>query len=120
MIYTDMQTTYIGRKAEQAAAEYLERLGYILIDRNWRRRQCEIDLVVQKSSVVYLVEVKYRQSDSAGSGLEYITSKKLQQMSYAAERWVAENDWSGEYVLAAVELSGDGFEVTEFIDCIES
>ena len=114
-----MQTTYIGQKAEQVASEYLGRLGYEVVDRNWRRRTCEIDIVARKDGVIHFVEVKYRQTDIAGSGLEYITTKKLQQMAYAAQRWVAENNWLGEYTLAAIEVSGDGFEVTEFIDCIE-
>lgn len=114
-----LQTTYIGRKAEQVAAVYLERLGYDILDCNWRRRTCEIDLVARKDATVHLVEVKYRQTDIAGSGLEYITAKKLQQMAYAAQRWVAENNWHGEYVLSAVEVSGEVFEVTEFISCID-
>lgn len=113
------QTTYIGRKAEQVAAEYLERVGYTILDSNWRRRTCEIDLVAQKDSTIHLVEVKYRQTDIAGSGLEYITAKKLQQMAYAAQRWVAENNWHGEYVLSAVEISGKTFEVSGFIDNIQ-
>lgn len=115
-----MQTTFIGQKAEQAASEYLERLGYEIIDRNWRRRTCEIDIVACRGGVIHFVEVKYRQTDVAGSGLEYITAKKLQQMAYAADRWVAENDWRGEYVLSAVEVAGKTFEVTEFIESIDN
>jgi len=114
-----MQTTYIGSRGEQVAASYLDQLGYEIIERNWRRRECEIDVVARKDGVLYVVEVKYRHSDIAGSGLEYVTAQKLRQMGYAANRWVAENRWSGEYVLAAVEVSGDTFEVTAFIDCIE-
>ena len=113
-----MQTTFIGRQAEQAAAEYLQSKGYRILNRNWRRRECEIDIVAQKAASVYLVEVKYRQSDGAGSGLEYITARKLRQMEYAARRWVAENGWNGEYVLAAVEVGGDDYHVSAFIDCI--
>ena len=39
-------------------------------------------------------------------------------MEYAARRWVAENGWNGEYVLAAVEVGGDDYHVSAFIDCI--
>lgn len=115
-----MQTTFIGNRAEQVAAEYLMLQGYEVLDRNWRRRQCEIDIVARKEGVIYLVEVKYRQTNVAGSGLEYITSQKLKQMAYAANRWVAENNWTGEYTLAAIEVSGESFEVTEFIDSIDA
>ncbi len=111
-----MQTTQIGNRAEQAAAEYLDRAGYEIIDRNWRRRDCEIDIVARKASAIHFVEVKYRATDVAGSGIEYITHNKLHQMSYAAERWVSERGWRGEYMLAAVEISGETFAITAFID----
>lgn len=114
-----MQTTYIGRQAEQAAVDFLLRQGYGILAQNWRRRECEIDIVARKDGCVYLVEVKFRMTDEAGSGLEYIGPQKLRQMAYAAERWVAEHRWGQEYALAAVEVSGPGYEVTEFIDCIE-
>ena len=114
-----MQTTYIGRQAEQAAADYLQRRGYNILDQNWRRRECEIDIVARKDGCIYFVEVKFRMTDDAGSGLEYIGPQKLRQMVYAAERWVAERLWNQEYTLAAIEVSGPGYEVTEFIDRIE-
>lgn len=113
------QTTYTGRQAEQVACRYLIEQAYQIIDCNWRRRECEIDIVARKDAAMHFVEVKYRQTDVAGSGLEYITSQKLRQMGYAARRWVAENNWHGEYTLAAIEVSGESFEVTEFIESID-
>ena len=114
-----MQTTFIGRRAEQAAAEYLQGLGYAVLDQNWRRRDCEIDIVARRGDCAYFVEVKFRMTDNTGSGLEYIGQQKLRRMMYAAERWVAEHRWNHEYALAAVEVSGPDYEVTGFIDCIE-
>jgi putative endonuclease len=111
-------TVATGRKAEDMAAHYLQALNYTIADRNWRRRECEIDIVAIRASTAYFVEVKYRASDSAGDGLEYIGPKKLRQMAYAAHRWVAENRWHGDYSLAALEVSGPAFAVTAFIDCI--
>lgn len=115
-----MQTTYIGQRAEAAAARYLEELGYRVLELNWRRRECEIDIVARKDMTVHLVEVKYRGNDGAGNGLEYITPQKLRQMAYAANRWVTENRWSGEYVLSAIEVSGKAYDITAFIDSIDS
>lgn len=104
-----------GRAAEAAAAEYLEQQDYQILGQNWRTRWCEIDIVAKKDSVVYLVEVKYRRNNFQGSGLEYITAKKLQQMRFAATFWVQAHHWSGDYELAAVEVSGPQYEVTDFI-----
>ena len=67
---------------------------------------------------MHFIEVKYRKTGAQGSGLEYVTPKKQQQMRFAAEMWVAENGWDKDYALGAVELSGLDFEVTSFLPVI--
>lgn len=111
-----MSTTITGRKAEAAASVYLEMRGYKIIELNFRRPRCEIDIVATKDGVVFFVEVKYRRSDAQGGGLEAITTTKLKQMTYAAEVWVQECKWPGAYQLAAIELTGAEFTVMSFID----
>jgi putative endonuclease len=113
-----VHTTQIGNQAEQKAAEYLERRGYEIVDRNWRRRDCEIDVVAQRNDAIYFVEVKYRSTDGSGSGLEYITASKLRRMEYGANRWVQEHHWSGEFLLSAIEVSGDMYEITSFLESL--
>ena len=110
-----MTHTSIGRKAEQVALNELRSQGYIVIKQNWRTRRCEIDLVALKNNIIYFVEVKYRQSTEHGSGLEYITKTKYKQMLFAAETWIAENNWDGDYRLAAIELTGNDFLVTNLL-----
>ena len=110
-----MTTFDTGRQAETAAASYLKQQGYAIIDQNWRTKFCEIDVIAKRGDVVYFCEVKYRQTDRQGSGLEYITPQKLQQMGLAAEAWVHFFNWPGEYQLCAVEVSGSDFEITGFV-----
>lgn len=111
-----MSTTDTGRRAEAAVAEYLRANGYKIVEHNWRTRWCEIDVVAQKAGTMYFVEVKYRETARQGDGLEYITPKKLQQMQFAAELWVSNHHWSGEYCLAAAAVAGDDYMVTTFIE----
>lgn len=111
-----MNSTEIGRKAEAAARVYLGMRGYEIIEHNWRRPRCEIDIIAQKDGVIYFTEVKYRHHDDQGSGLEAVTKTKLKQMQYAANTWVEEHKWSGQFCLAAVEIAGDKFVVMGFID----
>ena len=108
-----------GHKAEKVAADYIKNLGFKILAINWRNKYCEIDIVAKKRKTVHFVEVKYRQNDSQGTGLDYITPNKLQQMKYAAEAWVHDNNWSGDYTLSAIELSGTEYQVTEFIPVID-
>jgi putative endonuclease len=109
-------TTETGRRAEQAAATYLEMRGYQVLERNWRRPRCEIDIIAQKSGVIYFVEVKYRRNDEQGGGLEAITPTKLKRMRYAAMSWREESEYFGESQLAAVEIAPPNYTVLSFID----
>ncbi len=111
-----MSTNYAhGKEAEKVAAKYLSSLGYDVIEQNWKTRWCEIDVVACKDNVIYFVEVKYRRNTDQGGGLDYITPKKLQQMHFAAEMWVSDKRWQGEYQLAALEVSGGDYIVTNFL-----
>lgn len=107
-----MTTTETGRKAENAAAEFLKRKGCKIITQNWRTRMCEVDIIAQRASVVYFCEVKYRQTNNQGTGLDYITPKKLKQMQFAAESWAHANGYMGDFQLCAIEVSGADFKVT--------
>jgi putative endonuclease len=116
--YGDDSTVAAGGRAEAAAAFYLAALGYEIVERNFRRKHCEIDIVVRYETHIIFVEVKYRVTDDFGSGLEYITADKLHRMSRAAETWVIAKNWRGTYALGAVEVGGPQYEVLNFIDQI--
>lgn len=111
-----MNSTETGRKAEAAARVYLEMRRYQIVEHNWRRPRCEIDIIAKKDNIIYFVEVKYRFNDNQGGGLEAITKTKLKQMQYAAKTWVEEHKWQGQFCLAAVEIAGSNFVVMGFID----
>lgn len=113
-----MTTFDTGRRAEAAATAYLSTQGYEVLAQNWRTRSCEIDIVAKRKNIVSFVEVKYRRTAAQGLGLDYVTSKKLQQMQFAAEQWVLAHKWTGDYQLAAIEVSGAGFQIGEFIESI--
>lgn len=111
-----MSTTETGRKAERAAATYLEMRGFSIVEQNWRRPHTEVDIIARKDGVIYFVEVKYRKDSSQGGGLDYVTAAKLKRMQRGAESWVTETKYTGEYQLAAVEIAGSNFTVEHFID----
>jgi putative endonuclease len=115
-----VKTTEIGRRAELIAAEFLEDKGYKVRERNWRNRFCEIDIIAAKKNVIYFVEVKFRTSAGQGTGIDYITPKKLSQMRFAAEFWCAENSWDKDWRLVGIEVikEGQAMSVSEFLEII--
>lgn len=104
-----------GHQAELVAAEYLSSKGFKIIDMNWKNSLAEIDIIAEIEGVIFFVEVKYRTTTLQGRGIDYVTDKKIKQMSFAAEMWVSNNNWGGDYQLSAIELSGKDFEVTNFV-----
>lgn len=111
-----MTTTSTGRNAENIVAKHLVSQGYVVVTMNWRTRWCEIDIVATKKKVVYFVEVKYRERPHWGDGLDAITDKKLQQMTFAAEMWVQVNGWDGDSRLVAASVTGQPPVITEIIE----
>ncbi len=65
-----------GRAAEEMALDYLLREGYILVEKNWRTRTGEIDLIMDEGPTLVFVEVKARRSTAFGSALEALTRTK--------------------------------------------
>ncbi|HRI36122.1 MAG TPA: YraN family protein [bacterium] len=96
----------IGDHVEDQACEYLLRLGYEILARNYCVRGGEIDIVARDGDTTVFVEVKYRSGDRYGTGLESVTPRKLERMRRAIERWMA--DYQTEDVrVDAIELHAD-------------
>lgn len=77
----------LGRRGEAIAAAYLEGRGMLVIDRNWRCGQGEIDLVLRDGSELVFAEVKTRSTDAFGHPLEAITPAKLARLRRLAAAW---------------------------------
>ena len=110
-------TRQIGDKGEQATVDWLVADGHQIIARNWRTRHCEIDIVSIKDAVLYFTEVKYRKNDTFGGGLAAITTKKQQQIRFAAELFMAKHLQYGgrDMRLLAVAVEGDPPAVQEYV-----
>ncbi|MGN0390734.1 MAG: YraN family protein [Wujia sp.] len=74
----------IGAQKETLAAKYLEEKGYFIIEKNYRVRQGEIDLVARDGACIVFVEVKYRTDEGCGSALEAVTLQKQKQICKTA------------------------------------
>lgn len=101
-------TKIIGDRAENIVAEYLRSDGHEIMERNWRTKFCEIDIVSRKDNIVYFTEVKYRKNTRHGGGMAAITPKKLRQMRFAAEYYALKNAQDSDLRLAAASVVGDG------------
>lgn len=94
----------------------MEQNGFNLVDKNWKTKVCEIDLIMKNQKIIYFVEVKYRGSLLQGDGFEYITPRKLKKMTFAAEVWKKHNIWTGDYRLMAAAVSGTECQEIQLIE----
>jgi putative endonuclease len=78
----------LGRQGEQFAAEYLQRAGFRILDRNWRCADGEIDIVAAERRILVACEVKTRSGPRYGTPIEAITRQKRNRLRRLAIRWV--------------------------------
>lgn len=109
-------TTSIGKKGESAVCEYLERNGHFIVERNYKTRFCEIDIVSLKDDKVFFTEVKYRKNVKHGGGFAAITHEKQKQMKYAVDVFFKFHPDYYEFnpLLAVASVSGDDFSVDDW------
>lgn len=75
----------LGRHGENLAVDYLRSQGYKILERNFKARYVEIDIIAQDKDVLVFVEVKTRFSEKYGTPEEAITPWKLKTLKKAAE-----------------------------------
>lgn len=101
----------LGAWGEEQAAKHLQAQGYEILERNWRCRRGEIDLIAQAGEVLVFVEVKTRRGRDFGTPEEAITPSKSKRLLELGQRYLLQHDLEEQewrIDLVAVELSPDG------------
>lgn len=97
----------LGRAGEDRAAAHLEATGYRILDRNWRTRGGEIDIVAERGGAIAVVEVKTRRGDLFGDPLEAVDARKRARLWRLAMAWRhAHPESAGELRLDAIAITG--------------
>lgn len=78
----------LGAYGETLAARHLVEQGMVLLDRNWRCRHGEIDLVLRDGRVLVVCEVKTRSTDACGTPHEAVDADKVQRLRRLAAAWL--------------------------------
>jgi putative endonuclease len=77
-----------GKRGEDLACEELQRRGYVILDRRFRTRSGEIDIVAREGTDIVFVEVKARSDRSFGDPFEAVTWRKRRRLSQMAESYL--------------------------------
>ena len=82
----------LGRRGEDAAAAYLERIGYTLVERNWQVRSGEIDIIALDGPTIVLCEVKTRRTIAKGTPEEAVSPTKQRRIARLARAYLQHAD----------------------------
>jgi putative endonuclease len=101
----------LGQLGEDAAADYLERQGYVILARNWRCPAGEIDLVTQDAEALVFVEVRARRGDRFGTPEESVTPDKQARLlelaqTYLQEAGLGDQNWRIDVVAIDMDWRG--------------
>lgn len=77
-----------GARAEQLAADYLQRHGLKLVERNYRCRAGEIDLILRDGATLVFAEVRLRKNGTFGGAAGSITAQKQHKLRLAAQHYL--------------------------------
>lgn len=78
----------LGRRGEELAARHLESLGLVILDRNWRCREGELDIVATDYHAVIVCEVKTRAGENFGDPAEAVTGEKTARIRRIIGHWL--------------------------------
>ncbi len=81
----------LGAYGESLVAQWYEQRGYVVLARNWRCREGELDLVLGRGSLVVICEVKTRSSERFGSPFEAVGPAKQRRLRRLGARWLSES-----------------------------
>ena len=103
-----------GRLGEDAAAEWLERRGYRVVERNFASRVGEIDVVAAEGDTLCFIEIKARSTDTYGSAVEALSASQQRRIARAASLYLARKPHRGpcRFDLLAMDLGAGGWRYT--------
>lgn len=107
-----MGTKTIGDFGEDAATEYLENEDYEILERNFRVKAGEIDIIAEKDDTIVFVEVKTRADNHFGSPSEYVTARKMRCVKKAAACYTDTVNNAVRFDIIEVFYTGDKENMT--------
>lgn len=107
-----MNKRQLGEQYETMAVQYLTKAGYRVLERNFRCRTGEIDIIAKDGEYLVFVEVKYRSGRTCGSPLEAVDHKKQQTIIRVAQYYMMKHGYATQTNCRFDVVAIQGTEVT--------
>lgn len=98
----------IGARGEEIAADHLIQNGFKILERNWRHRKTEIDIIAMQGDVLVFIEVKTRTDDYFGEPATFAQDKQLKRVASSASVYMHQigHDWEVRFDVIGVLMKG--------------
>ena len=112
------QHNELGKKGEELAVEYLEKNGYIIVEKNYRFLKAEVDIIAKKENVLIAIEVKTRSSNYFGNPQDFVNPKKIKLLVLAMDNYVTKRNLDMEirFDIIVVLKSSSAFKIEHIED----
>ena len=100
-----------GQEGEDIAAHYLQAKGYTILERNWKCRRGELDIIARQGERLVIVEVKSARADDAYNAATRVGPQKQRQLCRLTELYMKQRHWMGQPVridIVEVTFPADG------------
>lgn len=102
-----------GERGEAAVADWYRSNGYEIVDRNWRCREGELDIIARRDDTVVFCEVKSRVSERFAPAAAAVDHRKQTKVRRAAMRWLAGQRWHSQLRFDVALVISGRIEVLE-------
>jgi putative endonuclease len=105
--------TQKGTQGEEIAIAHLIKNGYEVLEKNWRFKHLEIDIIASINNTLVIVEVKLRANDFFGAPEEFVTRSKQKKIIRAADFYIKENNinWETRFDIVSIIQNPDTLKV---------
>lgn len=91
-----LESQNFGKLGEKEAELYLKEKGFEIVERNWRFKKLEVDLIAKDNKELVFIEVKARGTDYFGDPESFVSKKKQKNLIAAANNYITETNFNGE------------------------
>ncbi|VAW23069.1 FIG00930062: hypothetical protein [hydrothermal vent metagenome] len=108
----------LGKKGEELAVKFLQKNNYKILERNWRFKKAEVDIIAQKDTILAVVEVKTRSSDYFGNPQDFVNQKKIRLLVEAVNEYVISKDLDVEvrFDIISILKNKNNFDIKHLKD----
>jgi putative endonuclease len=108
----------LGNKGEEIAIDFLQKNNYKILEKNWRFKKAEVDIIAIKKGILAVVEVKTRSSDYFGNPQDFVNQKKIKLLVEAINEYVISKNLDVEvrFDIIAILKNQEKFEINHLKD----